>query len=208
LLASNLLLGGCTVNHYHAPATNPTMVDNALLVIPEPATARYGNHSGVNQPIAKNSDGLKTSKLARPEEVLSMIATGTGDDHRVKHMDSVGLEVISEVDAYLNCYHEQADGAIIKVFPNRYDRRYWVYASQRLTFPDEQYFKFIADTAGSTEGFICLISQEDVLSKLPMVYQASTFQKLPVKDFDAVFALYDHATEQNLVARVVSYTVQ
>lgn len=202
------MLEGCTVNHYHAPSSNPAMVDTSLLVIPEPANQRNSSHSGVSKPNAKNGTGLKSPRTAAPDEVLSMVATGTGDDHNVSYMDSVSLEVQSNVDAYLNCYYEQADGAIIKVFPNRYARRYWVYASQRLTFPDQKYFKFLADTADSTEGFICLISQEDVLSKLPMAYQASIFQKLPVKDFDAVYALYKRATKQNLVARVVSYKVQ
>jgi len=146
--------------------------------------------------------------MAKPDDVLSISTKGTDENLSVKFMGTIGLEVQSNVDAYLNCYHRQADGAIIKVFPNRYARRYWVYAGQRLTFPDERYFKFVADTAGSSEGFICLLSQEDVLSKLPLVYQANIFQKLPVKNFDAVYALYNQATVENLMARVVSYSIR
>jgi len=200
LFAGMVILNGCTINHYHRTAPNPGAVDDSLLFIPELAP---------RQTIAQspNTTALERSGTASPEEVLSMVATGSGDNQSVQYMDSVGLEVQSNVDAYLNCYHKQADGGIIKVFPNRYAKRYWVYASQRLTLPDERYFKFLANSAGASEGFICLISEEDVLSKLPGIYQALMFQKLPVKNFDAVYTLYDQATEQNLVARVVSYTI-
>jgi len=137
-----------------------------------------------------------------------MSAKGTGDDHSVMLMDSVALDVYAQVDAYLNCYHEQADGAIIKIFPNRYTKRYWVHANQRLTLPDEKYFKFVAESAGSTEAFVCFISQEDVLSKLPDAYQAAVFQKLPIKSIESLYALYEQATELNLMARVISYTIR
>jgi len=157
LFASMVILNGCTINHYHGTAPAPGAVDDSLLFIPELAP---------QQAVAQSSDttGLKRSGTASPEEVLSMVAMGSGDNHSVRYMDSVGLEVQSNVDAYLNCYHKQADGGIVKVFPNRYARRYWVYASQRLTFPDEKFYKFLANSAGASEGFICLISQEDVLS--------------------------------------------
>lgn len=200
LFVGMVILNGCTINHYHGTASNPGAVDDSLLFIPELVA---------QQAIAQSSNttDLKRSGTASPEEVLSMVAMGSGDDQSVQYMDSVGLEVQSNVDAYLNCYHKQADGGIIKVFPNRYARRYWVYATQRLTFPDEKNFKFLANSAGATEGFICLISEEDVLSKLPGIYQALMFQKLPVKSFEAVYTLYDQATERNLVAREVSYII-
>ncbi len=211
LLVSMAMINGCTINHYHGTAYKPSMVDDSLLVIPEPTAKQSGALSALSKsPSGKSqtlATGLKSPGTVSPDEVLSMVATGSGDDGSVQYMDSVGLQVQSHVDAYLNCYHEQADGAIIKVFPNRYARRYWVYASQQLTFPNEKFFKFLADTAGSSEGFICLISQEDILSKLPKVYQAPIFQKLPVNSFDSVYALYDEATEENLAARVVSYTI-
>jgi len=220
LLISSALISGCTVNLYHT--STPALVDESLLVIPGANTTNNSNNSAhsefqgipnsanqMRQPAnASQTIGLNNNKIATPMQVLSMSATGSGGDQVVNYMDSVALQVQSQVDAYLNCYHEQANGAIVKVFPNRYAERYWVYASQQLIFPDEKHYQFLANTADSTEGFICLLSQEDVLSKLPSVYQASTFQKLPVENFDAVYALYDQATEQNLVARVVSYTIQ
>ncbi len=209
------VLSGCTINHYHGTAIKPSTVDDSLLVIPELATAENSVQSGLtmnpatgNQStLAANAIGRQYSVTSPPEHILSMVVKGSGENNSVQYMDTVGLEVQSKVDAYLNCYHKQADGNIIKVFPNKYARRYWVYASQQLTFPDEKHFKFLANSAGSSEGFICLLSQEDVLSKLPEIYQARIFQKLPVKNFDAVYALYNQATSENLVARVVSYTI-
>lgn len=209
------LLCACTINHYHVGAYKPDAVDNSLLVIPELTTAKNGAQKGLpgnpatvsKQAHTANAVGHKNSESATPDQVLVMFAKGSGDNDSVQYLDSVSLEVQSNVDAYLNCYHKQADGDIIKVFPNRYARRYWVYASQQLTFPNEKYFKFLANSAGSSEGFICLLSQEDVLGKLPKEYQALVFQKLPVKNFDAVYALYKQTTDENLVARVVSYTI-
>ena len=195
------VLSGCTVYHYHIGASKPNTVDDSLLVIPE-------NRARFNDAQSLNNNKQSSPSIASLDEVLTMSAKGSGDDGSVRYMDSVGLEVQSNVDAYLNCYHKQADGAIVKVFPNRYARRYWVYASQRLTFPDKKFYKFLANTAGSSEGFICLISKEDVLSKLPRAYQAPIFQKLPVSNFDAVYALYNQATEENLFARVVSYNIE
>lgn len=206
-------LSGCTINVYHVSTPELAKTDNSLLVVPDtPIELGEKQAKAQSAPststIISNSDETESQTTGTTNSVLSMRVEGSGDKQSVSYKDTVGLEVRSSVDAYLNCFHKESDGAIVKVFPNRYNKRYWVNASQQLNLPDAQNFQFLASSAGATEGFMCLLSSEDVLSKLPGVYQAHVFQKLPVKNFDAVFALYRQATKKNLVGRVVTYQIQ
>lgn len=137
-----------------------------------------------------------------------MNALGSGVSGSVHYRDTVALDVVAQVDAYLNCYYQQADGAIIKIFPNRYSTRYWVYAGQNIELPNDKRFQIQADSLNATEGFMCLASSEDIMSKLPESYRANMFQRLPVQNFDAMYELYREASQANLVGRVVSYEIQ
>jgi len=137
-----------------------------------------------------------------------MQATGTGVNNTIQYLDAIDLKIQVKVDGYLNCYYQQANGEIIKVFPNRYAARYWVYAGQEVTLPDPKHFQFIADVQGASEAFMCLASSEDIMSSLPKMYRSNVFQSLPVQSFDSMYAMYKSATQGNLVGRVIAFEIQ
>jgi len=191
-----VLSPGCTLNIYHT--AHPDATGNTALVIPQTV-----------EPIQTNElEVSASSSFVSPEAVLSMTLKGDKNNDEVRYMDTVELAIQSTVDAYLNCYYKQANGEILKIFPNRHSTRYWVYSGQKITLPESQYFHIVADTINSREAFLCLVSREDVLARLPAVYQARVFQNLPASHFDDIYALYRRSTQANLIGRVLTYDVR
>lgn len=196
LLAAGVV-AGCTINIYHAPAAVSDSVVSKPVVVSS-ATGISDTEAAVfPQPIT-----------AAPDTLLSMSAMGSDGGKIIRHMDSIVLNIQSNVDAYLNCYYQQANGDIVKVFPNKYATSYWVQAGQQLKLPNPQQFEIIADKKGASESFLCLASSEDIMSKLQGIYRANSFQALPVSSYDSMYAVYDNATQANLIGRVVTYEVQ
>jgi len=195
-------LGGCTINIYHVAPEDA----GAMLVVPD-AQSGTDDAQQTSPPYQVVESSPHSSPTTR-RDILSMRVDGLDDKGKVPLDELVNVEIASAVDAYVNCYYQSADNNIIKIFPNRYAPRYWLYANQQIALPNEQYFHIIADTPATTESFMCLASSEDVLNTLPRVYQANVFQTLPVDSFDAMYALYRQATTGNLVGRVISYEIQ
>ncbi len=206
---------GCTVHIYQAGAVSTgkpyapeALSAKSFLVVPEQSeSSSEPIRNETPKAIPFNND-TATKQVKRAEQILVMRASGSQEDGSVGFGDKVDLVVQANADAYLNCYYQQADGGIVKIFPNRYRARYWVYAGQQIELPDNARFQIVADTAGATEQFMCLASREDIMSQLPAKYAVNMFQKLPVRNFDALYALYRQYSLQNLVGRVVSYDIQ
>jgi len=193
------LLGGCTINIYHAGALGSSTTANPYVVVPDPQ----------DEPTSQVFTPLGSSNSAQlSRDVLKMSIRGGDESIVVRYMDSVELNVQSTVDAYLNCYYQEASGQIVKIFPNRFAPRYWVYAGQSIQIPSSPSFRVVADRRNVREGFMCLISSADVMSALPAVYRANSFQPIPSGHFDNIYALYRESTSENLLGRVLTYDVQ
>lgn len=205
--------GGCTINIYRTPVSsaNPVTASSTasplenkdLLVNPELAVPLTSSKSKVSEFQRKGGK----NRLVPAEKIITMQTSGSDQNGAIELMDTVELDIVSQVDAYLNCYYQQADDAIVKIFPNRYSTRYWIYAGQRIALPDNTRYAIVADSPNVSEGFLCLVSSEDILSQLPEAYRANSFQTLPVRNFDAMFELYKKNSSKNLVARSVFYVI-
>lgn len=197
MVVALLSLSACTINIYHPSPSGEHGPLSSLLYVPEVAT--HSTEGARNEPNVVSQPKL----IDQPPKasVLKM-------DVIIDGQQSVSLNIRSEVDAYVNCYYLQGNGDIVKVFPNRFVSRYWVYAGQQLTVPDSNRFQIVADAPDVTEKFMCLASSEDVMRDLPGPFKANVFQRLPLKDFDSLFALYRQSTSANLVGRVVAFNMQ
>jgi len=111
------------------------------------------------------------------------------------------------VQAYVSCFYQQDDGHIIKLFPNRIIPLYRLESGEVLRIPGANGFRVLTSEVETSDSYMCLASSEDVTPDLPLIFQANTFQKIPVDNFDRLFDVYRKSTKDNLVARVLEVPV-
>jgi len=137
-----------------------------------------------------------------------MLLSTTPRGALVSSNDSITLEVMLNVDAYVSCYYQQDEGNIIKLFPNRIIPLYRLESGQVLQIPGANSFRVMTGETTTTDGYMCLASGEDVTPDLPIIYQANAFQQVPANDFDNLFNVYRESTPHNLIARVIEVPVE
>ena len=125
----------------------------------------------------------------------------------VSYDDPVALEVMLSVQAYVSCYYQQDDGHIIKLFPNRIIPLYRMESGEVLRIPGANGFRVLTGAVQTLDSYMCLASSEDVTPDLPLIYQANTFQQVPVDNFERLFDVYRKSTKDNLIARVLEVPV-
>ncbi len=187
LLSLVFVTSGCTINYYTA-------------AVPDAHQKKVASETNAK---------ITPSNQARSRSPINLIAvSGSGNSSVVYEDEVITLTIKSEVNAFVNCYYQLSNGQIVKLFPNRYMPEYWVSAGQQIDIPASAQFQIVADRQGQSERFMCLASSEDILVRLPPVFSANLFQKVPVKSFDDMYDIYRRRTSQNLVGNVVSLNVQ
>lgn len=188
------LLHGCTVNIYQNKDS-----ENVI-------TGSSGQQSNEIKSLVEQKTGEVRTGTVNAAEVMLISTTPRGT--LVSSKDSITLEVMLNVDAYVSCYYQQDDGHIIKLFPNRIIPLYKLESGQVLRIPGANSFRVLTTDNKTTDGYMCLASGEDVTPDLPIVYQANAFQQVPANDFGKLFDVYRESTPANLVARVIEVPVE
>ena len=188
------LLCGCTINIYKNGVPEDSVADETIQSLPVVA----------NEP---DNTGAENNRTGTVSAAGVMTINTTPGGALVSYDDSVALEVVLSVQAYVSCYYQQDGGNIIKLFPNRIIPLYRLKSGEVLRIPDANGFRVLTGTAQTLDSYMCLASSEDVTPDLPLIFQANTFQQIPVDNFDRLYDVYGKSTKDNLVARVLEVPV-
>ena len=189
---SALILQGCTINIYKN--TDYAALSNSS--IGQSSESTFADLSKKASSSVKERFGTVGAA-----EIMAIAASPT--EPLISANNPITLEVVLSVEAYVSCFYQQNDGDIIKLFPNRVIPLYRLDAGQVLRIPEANGFRVLTNKEETKESFMCLASSEDVTPNLPLVYQANTFQQVPVENFERLFHVYRKSTTNNLIARVI-----
>lgn len=193
-------LSGCTINIYQNGASEDLFYSEKKT---DPAAEA---EETIYQSIVPDATNLKRTGTVTAAEIMQMGTTPKGP--LVSSGDSVTLEVVLSVEAYVSCFYQQGNGHIVKLFPNRIIPLYRLSSGQVLRIPGANGFRVLTNENSSTDRYLCLASNEDVMPNLPLVFQSNAFQQVPVNTFDELFDVYNKITSDNLVARVLEVHVR
>lgn len=98
---------------------------------------------------------------------------------RFKPGESIVLSVRPERNAYVYCFMQDAQNAVMRFFPNRFNRDALV-AAGGLTLPQKNEFQITASKANERETVLCFATNRDVFPELPAALTAGDFEALPV----------------------------
>jgi hypothetical protein len=165
-------------------------IPDALLPLvplePEPATTRTAE-----PPIPDNLG-----------QTMVYLASDRGEDPLYRLGDMLQLVVQVSKTSYLYCFSHQADGSIVKIFPNRYHTDNRISAHSRVMIPNEKMpFKFRLNPPAGVERVKCLAVDRDVTGRLPRDIATKDFEGLPFHSLDEVIGVF-----QSLPGLGISHT--
>ena len=100
-------------------------------------------------------------------------------------------------DSYLYCFYRQADGAIMRVFPNQFHRNAFVAGGKDLHIPEPSMgFDWIVEPPTGIEIMKCFAFDRDISEELPRLVQKLDFKPLPYR------SLADLSRELRTIPRV------
>ena len=177
---------------YYNLITDQTPVKTAYLPlltqrIKDP-NAPEGN--GAKVKIVPQNIGLENKNL-KPLILNLSTNRGTSPIYRAGELMSVRVSV--STDAFVYCYYQQADGKVLKLFPNRYIPSARLKADEEFFIPGG-HFKLAPEKPRSKEHILCMASYNNIDEDLPAELSVRNLQVIPVANLDAVFHYYKMAS--------------
>jgi len=124
---------------------------------------------------------------ARPLELT--LSTNRGTEPILRVGELLSIRVLVTTDAYVYCYYQQADGKVLKIFPNRYVPNPRIKADEELFIPGG-HFKLMPEYAKSQEQVMCIASYNNIDNDLPTELRLRNLQIIPVANLSSVFQYY------------------
>lgn len=155
--------------------------DNGVLL-------RYGWRSTHTEPMPVAADASVAAP--RSQRVYGMAAVARAVDLQIENVmngrsqfevgEQIFLSATVSRSAYLACYLAYASGSVIRLIPNAVSQAY-ITANQALRLPDwmSPNPAYVIETAGpGTEAVMCVATDDDVSTRLPVALRAPSFTPL------------------------------
>ena len=103
----------------------------------------------------------------------------------------VSLSLKSRDTLFAYCYVQDADGAVARVFPNRWQPDPLIQAGKEVSVPGERAgFDLVLPDAGARETVACFASEKEIGRRLPQTLAKEDLAPLPVPSLDALNNVY------------------
>jgi len=164
---------------------------------PEPQAAPQPAPPPESQQAATEQSG----SMAASEFVMT---SDRGDNPSYNTGESITLKVQSEQDTYLQCFYQQANNTVVKVFPNRFRQSAVIRGGDVVAIPDGQMpFRLKFDQPSSQEAFSCISSATDLSDVLPLEIVDRDLEPIPVNSLDDITAVFNQVTQGNFTQREI-----
>ena len=106
--------------------------------------------------------------------------------------ETLVLAVEPREDAYVYCFYQDANGAVARIFPNRFQPNPFLHGGKRIEIPsaDRESFLIRFDPPGGRETISCVAADRDVWSRLPDTLKTTDLEPLVVSGLDEVAARF------------------
>jgi hypothetical protein len=110
------------------------------------------------------------------------LSTGAGKRATYRVNDTLTVEAVTAQDAFLYCYYQDADGAVARIFPNRFQPNALIHGGKPIEIPPGagKAFAIRFDKSNAKEVVACIASSVELGLKLPNQLKAEDLAPLPV----------------------------
>jgi hypothetical protein len=137
------------------------------------------------------------------------LSTNRGEKPTYRVDETLAVEAVTAQDAFLYCYYQDADGAIARIFPNRFQPNALVHGGTPVEIPPNagKAFSIRFDKSHVKEAVACVASSDELGLKLPSQLKAEDLAPLPVKSLQDVVARFHQLGGNPLTERWLSIEV-
>ncbi len=121
--------------------------------------------------------------------------------------DELSVRVSTSIDAFLYCFYQQADGQIMKIFPNRFTAGAQTRGGDVISIPSADDFRIRLDQKGARENIMCMASYTDIEKNLPPVLADKDLEPVPVDELSQVLQFYRQGADILPLHKAVSISV-
>ncbi|MDR2111791.1 MAG: DUF4384 domain-containing protein, partial [Candidatus Accumulibacter sp.] len=123
-----------------------------------------------------------------PAPLRLTLASASGGAH-FRPGENIVLKLTPSRDAYVYCFMQDEQQAIMRFFPNRFIKDAFVPA-RGVSLPKGDEFSINASARGGRETIACFAAERDVFTDLPASIAAGDFEALPVKSLAELSAAF------------------
>lgn len=127
----------------------------------------------------------QTVAKALDDSPISLSLTANDGRNIFRRGESIVLNVKPSRDAFLYCFMQDENRAIMRFYPNRFAKDAFVPA-RGLQLPKGSEFAITANSKGVREHIVCFAANHDVFAELPPSIGAGDFEALQVSSLDAL----------------------
>ncbi|GGF15367.1 hypothetical protein GCM10011611_21430 [Aliidongia dinghuensis] len=123
---------------------------------------------------------------AEPPPVAVVLSTDRGEHPTYRVDDLLVVEARTNRDGFLYCYYQDADGAVARIFPNRFQPNAFVRGGAAVQIPPgaARAFSIRLDTSRAREAVACVAAPIEFGLRLPQQLKAEDLAPLPVHGID------------------------
>ena len=106
--------------------------------------------------------------------------------------EMLAVQAVTGQDAFLYCYYQDSDGAVARIFPNRYQPNALVHAGDQIEIPPAagRAFNIRFDKSHVKEAVACVAARDELGLKLPNQLKAEDLAPLPVKGLQDIMSSF------------------
>ncbi|HLN26047.1 MAG TPA: DUF4384 domain-containing protein [Patescibacteria group bacterium] len=158
-------------------------------------------------PAAPPSPTTPAAPAAPPDLVLTS-DRGPAPVYRVG--EAVVVRAQSSIDGFLYCYYADAQGAVARIFPNRFQPDAFVAANRQIEIPPgpPHPFNIRMDKGGTQESIACVVSPQELGIGLPDRYKAGDLQPIPQVALPDMLKAYAALPNSVVKARIMPISIQ
>jgi curli biogenesis system outer membrane secretion channel CsgG len=116
------------------------------------------------------------------------LSTSRGERPTYRVNETLAVEAVTAQDAFLYCYYQDSDGAVARIFPNRFQPNALVSGGTPVEIPPGggKAFAIRFDKSHAKEAVACIASGVELGLKLPNQLKAEDLAPLPVRSLQDI----------------------
>ena len=147
-----------------------------------------------------------TGAAASPDIVLT---SERGPQPRYRVGEALVVRVQPTADGFVYCYYQDAGGSVARIFPNRFQPDAFLQANQQAEVPPgaQKPFNLRMDRPGAAETIACVVSRDEIGTRIPGRYKTEDLQPIPGASLADVLGAYGSIQGTSVKSKQMSVQV-
>jgi curli biogenesis system outer membrane secretion channel CsgG/peptidoglycan hydrolase-like protein with peptidoglycan-binding domain len=162
-------------------ATGRIDFDTYYRMLGKPAAQAMSQDRGDRLPGADGRPRVEQTAAPVPSIPEVILTTDRGPSPSYRVGETVVFQAQTTADGFLYCFYMDNDGSVSRIFPNRFQPDAFIEGNRQIEIPPgyKKPFNIRMDRAGNNEAVACVVSGEELGTRLPDRFKTEDLQTIP-----------------------------